>query len=76
MPETMLRDRVLRDLRERSPAEVVEGEIGAVAEVQELEVVLEDPVEPLEQAVVGDEQEIARAQAASCGHDCLVLVLR
>src|SRR4029077_18911924 len=69
------RDRVVRDLRERSPAEVVEDEIGAVAEVEEFEVVLEDPVEPLEEAAVGGEQEVARAHATRFRHDCFVLIL-
>ena len=36
-----LRDRLVRDVRERLPAELVEDEVGAVAEVQELEVVLQ-----------------------------------
>src|SRR3954465_2624175 len=70
-----LRDGVLRDLGEGSPAEVVEDEIGGVAEIEELEVVLQDPVEPVEEAVVGDEQDVARAHAACFRDDRLVLVL-
>ena len=38
--------------------------------------VLEDAVEALEQAVVGGEKQVARADAASLGDDRLVLVLR
>ena len=56
-------------------AELVEGEVRPVAEVEELEVVLEDAVEPLEQAVVGGEQRVARADPAALGHDRLVLEL-
>ena len=59
----------------RLPAELVEDEVGAVAEVEELEVVLADAVESLEQAVVGDEEHVAGAEAAALGDDRLVLVL-
>ena len=38
--------------------------------------VLEDPVEPFEQAIVGGEQAVARADADGVGDDGCVLVLR
>ena len=47
-----LRERLVRDLRKRLAALLVEDEVGPVAEAQELEVVLEDAVDPLDQAVV------------------------
>ena len=48
--------RLLRDPGKGLPAEIVEEEVGPVAEVEELEVVLQDAVEALEQAVVRHEQ--------------------
>ena len=58
-----LRDRLVGDVGEALLAELVEDEVGGVAEVEELEVVLPDPVDALEQAVVRDEQRVARADA-------------
>ena len=71
-----LRDRLVVDVGKCLPAELVEDEVSPVAEIEELEVILEDTIEPLEEAVVGKEQLVARADAAALGDDGLVLELR
>ena len=59
-----------------SSAPLVEGEVRPVAETQELEVVLEDAVDPFEQAVVRMQERVARPEPAALGDDRLVLELR
>ena len=71
-----LRDRLVRDVRKRLPADLVEDEVGPVSEGEELEVVLPHAVVSFEQAVPGDEQEVGRADRASLGDDGLVLERR
>ena len=74
-PRDHLRDRLVGDVGEGLPAKLVEDEVGAVAEVEELEVVLPDAIEPFQEPVVGDEELVARAPPASLGHDRLLLDL-
>jgi hypothetical protein len=69
------RDSLVGDPREELPAELVEDEVGAVAEVVELEVVLHDAVETVEQAVVGPKEEVGGAEPAALRDDHLVLEL-
>jgi hypothetical protein len=64
------------DLGAGAPASLVEGEVGAVTEVQQLEVVLQDAVEPCEQPVVGGEQQVGGSDPAPFGDDRFVLELR
>ena len=71
-----LRDRLVRDVGEGLATALVEDEVGAVAEVQELEVVLEDAIDALEQAVVRLKQRVARSEAARLEHDRLILELQ
>ena len=70
-----LRDGLVRDVRESLSASLVEGEVRPVAEAQELEVVLEDAVDPLEEAVVRVQERVARSEPAAIGDDRLVLDL-
>ena len=58
-PADHFRDRLVRDVGEVLLAQLVEHEIGGVAEVQELEVVLPDAVDAFEQPVVGTEQRVS-----------------
>ena len=58
------RDGLVRNVRESVSASLVEGEVGLVAEIQELEVVLQDAVDSLEQAVVRMEERVARSEPA------------
>ena len=74
-PRDHLRHHAVFDSCERLPTEVIEDEIGPVAEVEELEVIVEHPIESLEQAIVGEKQQMARAEAATLEDDDLVLEL-
>ena len=66
MPGDHLRDVLLGDVRQVRLAELGEGQVGAVAEEQELEVVLPHQVAAAERAPVGVEQvEVARRPVVS-----------
>src|SRR5262245_10837793 len=69
------RDRLILDLGEGLATALVEDEVSAVAEAEELEVILQDTVDPFEQRVVGTQELVARPQAAAAGDERLVFVL-
>ena len=68
-------DGLVRDIWKRLSATLVEDEVGPIAEVQELEVVLEDAVDPFEQAVVRVQERVTRTEPTALRHDRLVLEL-
>ena len=53
-----LRDRLVGDVRERLAADLIEDEVGTVAEVDQLEVVVANAVQSLEQTVIGDQEPV------------------
>ena len=74
-PRNHRRDRLVGDAGEGPPAQLVEEEVGPIAQVVELEVVLHDAVEPIQHAVVGADERVGGADAAELGDDGLVLEL-
>ena len=70
------RDRLVGDLRESLLAEAEEGQVGAVAQQQELEVVVPHPEVPLEGLLVGHQQIVVRGNAAPGVHVLQRLELR
>ena len=68
-------DRLVEDSRERALAEVTEGQVGRVPEVQHLEVVVRHLVHVLEQAAVGREQVEGGHEPTPLDHEPFVLDL-
>ena len=58
------------------PTQLVEGQVSAVPEVDELEVVVAQPVERLHQPIEGDDERVSGAVASTLGDHGLVLELR
>ena len=53
-----LRDRLVGDVRERLAADLIEDEVGTVAEVDQLEVIVTNAVQSLEQTVIDDQDPV------------------
>ena len=75
-PGHHLGDRLVRDGREQLLAAAEEVQVGGVAEVEELEVVLPQLQGQVDQPVVGGQQVERAARAAALGDDRHVLALR